>query len=280
MDLNDVLCKKNLLSYIARGYNSLQYAPQLISWLEAIYPGTTFSNYNKFELHQALNNALLQDYAGEFKYKYFLFKKFHQQRLIAGFEMKVKNSRIDFITVNGCSTSYEIKSTIDNLGKLSKQAGDYLSAFEYNNVIVDEKHLEKCVGILPVSFGIIIFKNQRQRIFRRPLLNTDISSETQLSLLTKKELFTYFQCIDQSTIISSNHKRLVNENFKLALKSRYQARWQFVKQHAHHILPIDLQFFFNTNIPPENIYGNCLNQIFQQQYPSQCSEYNAPSKCA
>src|SRR5580658_9329882 len=113
-----ILIKKEKLSVIAKNYNTLQYAPQLIDWLQTIYPGRNFSGYSKFQLHKRLNEALVQTHSGELYYKYSLFKKFQGQKLVAGFEMKVNNSRIDFFTINGYTTSFEIKSTIDNLTKL------------------------------------------------------------------------------------------------------------------------------------------------------------------
>lgn len=246
--------KRDLLSTIAKNYNTLQYSPQLKGWLDLIYPKRNFSRLTKFQLHKSLNAALIKAYSGEFQYKYSLFKKFQSQRLVAGFEIKVNNSRVDFLTINGCTTSFEIKSTIDNLAKLSKQAVDYLSAFEYNNVIVDEKHISNCITKLPASFGIIVYKDERQRVIRKPSLNTEINPERQLQLLSKKELFDQFSITNEISIIKIFSAHTINEKFKMALKKRYYNRWKFIVKNSNKILPIDLQFFFNTNISPDSIY--------------------------
>ena len=73
--------KKEFLKSIAKSYNSLQYAPQLIDWLVYIYPKRNLMHLNKYQLHKALNDALLKDYDGEYQYKYSLFKKFQKQKL-------------------------------------------------------------------------------------------------------------------------------------------------------------------------------------------------------
>lgn len=246
--------KKGLISNIVKDYNTLAYGPQLLAWLGSIYPDRDFSSSRKFNLHKTLNEAFVEHYDGEFKYKYSLFKRFQNHRLIAAFEMRVNKSRVDFLTINGHTTSFEIKSTIDNLAKLEKQADDYLAAFEYNNVIIDQKHLDSCRSRLPQEFGIIIYKNGRLRSDRKASLNTNIKADIQLKLLTKKELMMHFQTDDVYLITSRIDGSTINSIFKQVLKKRYKERWKFVVTHSSKILPIDLQFFFNTNILPETIY--------------------------
>lgn len=252
--ISENLSKKELLTAIAKNYSTLHYTPQLLDLLVLISPNKDFAKLTKFQIHKAINKALINSYAGEYLFKYALFKQFHLKNLIAGFEMKVNNSRIDFFTINGSTTSFEVKSTIDNLTKLSKQAEDYLSAFEYNNVVIDERHLESCKTRIPSSFGIWVYKNNRYIVRKKAQLNTKINPVTQLSLLTKKELQLNFNSIDRSAINSTYRPTDINTRFKTALKSRYKDRWRFVVQHSTKILPIDLQFFFNTNVPPSSIY--------------------------
>lgn len=246
---------KENLTKIAKSYNSLQHVPQLICWLSPIFPQKNLNKLSKFELHKILNDLLLNDYEGEYKFKYALYKKFHNQNLIAGFEMKVNNSRVDFVTINGHTTSYEIKTTIDDLRKLEKQANDYLSAFEYNNVIVHQKHVERCIEVLPNNFGIIIYNDSKQKKIRKAELNNNISPIVQLKLLSKQELFEQFNSSDVILISKQYKANQVNQLFKKALKKRYEKRWKFIVTNDRVILPIDLQFFFNTNISPNILYN-------------------------
>ena len=246
---------KEILSSIAKNYNTLQYGPQLAEWLASIYPSKDITNLSKFELHKSLNDALINFYSGELQYKYSLFERFQGKKLVAGFEMRVKNSRVDFFTINGCTTSFEIKSTVDNLCRLPKQANDYISVFEYNNVVTDEKHVDNCRSKLPESFGIIVFKDQKLKTLRKAELNTDIKARSQLDLLTKKELLSHFKNTHSENILVNFKPVEVNALFKKALKERYKKRWDFVLNNSKLILPIDLQFFYNTQISPSTIYS-------------------------
>jgi hypothetical protein len=177
--------------------------------------------------------------------------------VVAAFEIKVNNSRADFLTINGCTSSFEIKSGLDNLHKLRKQVSDYIRAFEYNYLVVDDRHLANAVEIAPDSFGIWSFeKSGRRKIHREPLKNQSIDAEFQISLLTKKELSQQFRLQKGNRIAIMNEcsSEEINERFKDALKSRYRSRWDFLLEHMGTILPVDLQFFFNRNVPPKLVY--------------------------
>src|SRR6185437_5618789 len=117
--------------HIAKRYHTLSYLPQLQELFSMIHPLEDFTCLPKFELHQRISNHLLTEYPGETAIKYALFKAFKHKPLIAAFEINVNNSRLDFLTINGVSTGYEIKSSLDTLQKLSKQSADYLKAFEF-----------------------------------------------------------------------------------------------------------------------------------------------------
>ena len=233
----------------------MDYHPKLRELVATIDPVLDASNLCKFDLHRRINQAIVGHYPGEQVLKYNLFQEFRKKNVVAAFEMNVGTSRVDFVTINGYSTSFEIKSSLDNLDKLSKQTTDYTTAFEYNYVAVDECHLNKIADKIPEHFGIWTFLNGRKVVRRSAELNTAIDSSAQLSLLTKKEIRSFFgNQITAAEILKSLSGEKINELFKLALKQRYQKRWSFITTHAEVILPIDLQFFFNRNIHPDYIY--------------------------
>ena len=64
-----------------------------------------------------------------------------------------------------------------------------------------------------------------------------------------------FNQTDIELIVERSSKEEINANLKAALKKRYSARWTFVQSNWGRIFPIDVQFFFNTNIRPELIYS-------------------------
>lgn len=249
---------KDLIKLVAKEYNTLHYSPQLIDLLSIIYPSSSFSTFTKLQLHKEINDILITHYKGEQQIKYLLFKQFFNKKVVAAFEMRVNSSRTDFLTINGVSQSFEIKSSLDNLQKLNKQSMDYCRVFDYNYMVIHPKHLIKVEEIVPASFGIWSFNGTKKIIYRDAQLNTKIDPEIQLRLLSKKELKAGFKKYqnNRSQIIKDFTPAEINETFKQLLKNRYKNRWDFLIRHKESILPIDIQFFFNTNIEPAIIYNN------------------------
>ncbi|HTN19784.1 MAG TPA: sce7726 family protein [Pelobium sp.] len=245
---------KSAIKHLAKSYSPLDYSHKLVDDLQNIYPENDFSKLDKRQLHEIINNLVLKSYEGEKSIKYFLFDKFKHKDIIAAYETKVLGSRVDFITINGVSTSYEIKSNLDNLEKLAKQSLDYIRAFDYNCIIIDERHLKKALQIVPPNFGIWLFKDNRRKIYRKPKKNTSIEPAVQLDLLTKKELKQFFDQTCRYSILENVSSKNINCFFKKALKKRYSERWNFIIKNSSQILPIDIQFFFKVNIHPVHIY--------------------------
>ena len=249
---------KDLIKLVAKEYNTLNYSPQLINLLSIVYPDKSFSTFTKLQLHKKLNDLLISQYKGEQQIKYSLCKEFFNKKVVAAFEMRVNRSRTDFLTINGMSQSFEIKSSLDNLQKLNKQSLDYSQVFDYNYIVIHPKHLIKVQEIVPPNFGIWSFNGTKKYIHRDAKLNTKIDPEIQLRLLSKKELKAGFieYGDNRSQIIKDYTPSEINATFKLLLKDRYRNRWDFLIRHKDSILPIDIQFFFNTNIEPAIIYNN------------------------
>ncbi|HEY5367744.1 MAG TPA: sce7726 family protein [Hanamia sp.] len=245
-----------LVKVLAKEYNPLDYNEQLIHLLSFAYPSVSFDGWEKFKLHQLVNDIVISKHNGEQVLKYYLFKNFYRKKVIGAFEIKVNNSRADFLTINGSTNSFEIKSSLDNLYKLKKQAADYIQAFEYNYLVIDEKHLDNAYELVPKSFGLWSFKNGRKKIYRDATLNKKIDPEIQISLLTKKDLQHCFSEVsgNRRQILKYFTEEEINYRFKLALKSKYSTRWNFLIKNIDLILPVDIQFFFKTNINPKHIY--------------------------
>lgn len=241
---------------LARSYSALMFPEQLKEMIQSIYNDVDCSVYKKFHLHQLVNNILLHSYNGEEIIKYSIAKTYFRKRAVGAFEVKVKSSRLDFLTINGVTCSYEIKSALDSLHKLDKQARDYSTVFEYNSVILDEKHLKDAMAILPASYGILIFDGKKIQRKREPIKNQDIDPASQLALLTKRELVSGFRSCNGEVkqILDNVSAQEINETFKLILKRRYQKKWDFILLHRDEILPIDLQFFFSTMLAPALLY--------------------------
>lgn len=253
--INHETIDPKLVKNVVKHYNVLDYTHNLRGLLDTVVPKVELDGYCRLQVHKKINELIFGSYEGEQVLKYRLFKAFAKADLVAAFEIKVKNSRVDFLTVNGHTTSYEIKSSLDTLGKLAKQSLDYKTAFELNNIVVHERHLKKCIGLIPECFGIISINKGGHEIIRKPVLNKALNPEVQLSLLTKKELGEFFGSGNVADILSSTDHTAINEQFKSALKKRYRSKWDFIVANSEDIVPIDIQFFFNKNISPKHVYG-------------------------
>lgn len=239
---------------VVKKYRTLDYSQRLLELLSLVYPNENLAGLNKFDLHLRINEIAQGGGSSESTLKKYLFNYFSKKKVIAAFEIRVNDSRSDFLAINGHTYNFEIKSGLDNLTKLSRQATSYLKVFEFNHVLIDEKHLGNSLKLLPPSFGIWSFHDNKRKIYRPASLNDQIDHSVQLSLLTKKELNRYYKSASTNDILKSHDGTTINRFFKDALKERYFNRWNFLVQHAPAILPIDLQFFFNRNIEPKYIY--------------------------
>jgi hypothetical protein len=241
---------------LARSYNLLDYTPKLKNIITNIFGITDYNGITKYDLHKLISDTLLLRYKGESSFKSQLVEEFISKNVIAAFEMKVNSSRVDFIAINGDSKSFEIKSELDNLSKLSKQINDYTKVFEYNHIVIDIKHYDKSLKIIPNEYGIWSFEKGKKIVLRKPTKNENINSLLQLNLFTKKELINYFNSSDVIEILKSYSNKQINNIFKLMLKNRYSKRWSFLTKNKSEILPLDYQFFFNSNIIPNVIYNS------------------------
>lgn len=242
-------------SALARSYDTLSYVTQLRELLAAFFKNDRFLKMNKLELATIINETLFRNYGGEEILKFKLANEFIRKDFIAAFEVKALNSRTDFLAINGDTKSFEIKSSIDTLNRLNKQIEDYGNVFEFNTIVLDKCHLAKAQEILPDFYGIWYFEGQKKVVFKSAKCSPKINPEAQLKLFNKKELKTAFDTNDTGRILYENSGSAINYELKKALKQRYASRWKFIVENWQDILPIDIQFFFNTNIKPEIIYG-------------------------
>lgn len=242
-------------SALARSYNALSYTNQLRDLLAAFFQTDKYEGLTKFELAKTVNDVVFKNYDGERILKYKLAKEFRNKKYVAAFEVAAKGSRTDFLVINGDTKSFEVKSKIDTLSRLKKQVSDYGDVFEFNTVVIDKVHLSNVIKIVPEYYGIWYYEGSKKIIYRAAGYSPMINAAEQLSLFNKKELRASFGSIDRDEILASKDSEKINDELKEILKKRYYDRWNFVQSNWEKILPIDLQFFFNTNVNPAIIYG-------------------------
>ncbi|WP_312920858.1 sce7726 family protein [Empedobacter brevis] len=242
-------------SVLVKSYSALNYLKDLKELVADFYGTDKYNNLSKYELASLINSEIFNNYNGENILKYKIAKDFRKKKYVAAFEVKVKSSRADFLVINGDTKSFEIKSKIDTLYRLKKQTDDYGDVFEYNNVVVDIVHLEKVMSIIPEYYGIWYYDGNKKNVAREAKFTPNLNSSEQLKMLNKKELKQVFGTFELDFILNSFSKEEINKSFKVALKERYFKRWDFLINNWNEILPIDIQFFFNSNIDPKLIYS-------------------------
>ena len=245
------------IAALAKSYNVLELASSLRHLVSASYLGKNLEAFSKADLHWLVNEMLLEQFKGEVTLKARLVNLFLRQNVTAAFEIKVHRSRADFLTLNGVSKSFEIKSALDNLQKLPKQINDYLRVFDYNYLVIDECHYKKVLTIIPDHYGIMVLHGHQLTEDRPAALNTCLDSETQLKLFTKKEFAQTFRIpgISMHEVLINFEPEEINDCFKGMLQKKYARKWEFICKNAAVIHEIDYQFFFQHNIAPHIIYG-------------------------
>lgn len=240
---------------IARTYNVLASTNTFRKVLSSVFTKVDLASYTKFQLHSLFNEIILNNYYGELFVKSLLVDYFIQEDVVAAFEIKTNNSRLDFLQVNGSTISYEIKSAVDNLQKLKRQIEDYTKLFEYNYVVIGKNHLSDIRKELPEKYGIYIVEKGKLREKRKALKNSLINPKFQLSIFTKKELIENFNSSKIYRILKEFSANKINVTFREVLKRRYYKKWQFLFDNKDEILPVDYQYFYHHNITPSIIYG-------------------------
>lgn len=225
-------------------------------------------NYNN--IREIYNKIILKYYPNELCIK----AKFIDNVLLKGtkhvsiFELPVGNSRVDLCKINGTSTAYEIKTDLDNYVRLEKQLQDYLMIFEYVYVVCSENRAKNIAALIPSNCGIYAYHITNRGTYyfnlaKTATANSNINPKKQLHLLHKKEFFEYFNLntleYDKGkiigTILQDYDSQYINEQFKKALKNRYQKQWDFLRTNTDIILEIDYQWFFKNPISPTIIYS-------------------------
>lgn len=242
-------------SVLVKSYSALNYLKDLKELVSDFYGTDKYNNLNKHEIASIINQDILKFYNGENVLKYRIANEFRKKKYVAAFEVKVKSSRADFLVINGDTKSFEIKSKIDTLNRLKKQTDDYSDVFEYNNVVVDIVHLEKVLDIIPDYYGVWYYDGNKKSVARQAKYTPNLNSLEQLKMLNKNELMQVFRSFEIDSILKTYTKEEINKSFKAALKKRYFKRWEFLTTNWNEILPIDIQFFFNSNIDPKLIYS-------------------------
>lgn len=77
-----------------------------------------------------------------------------QSRVIDELAICLGEARIDIAVVNGKLSGYELKSESDTLLRLPKQAELYARVFDEVSLVLDRRHCDAAMAIVPSSWGL------------------------------------------------------------------------------------------------------------------------------
>lgn len=155
---------------------------------------------------------------------------------IVFFEFPVDNNRTDICRINGSSHAYEIKSNRDELMRAINQTRDFLKAFEYVRVIVNENIDSETIKKFDSRVGFIKANLEEEsfHFIREAKKNRNISPKVQIDLIQRKELREYsdFSSERKEKILKNFNEEEINTAFKKIIKKRYKDKWVFYSSNS------------------------------------------------
>lgn len=106
-------------------------------------------------------------------------------------EMNILNGyvRIDIAVINGLFHGYEIKSDMDTLQRLPRQAEYYSNVFDEMILVTTPKYIEQVQKMIPSWWGIRYYNELNELItIRNCYCNNNVDPYSRLTLLWKDEL--------------------------------------------------------------------------------------------
>lgn len=100
------------------------------------------------------------------------------------------SARADMVVVNGEFCGFEIKSDVDNLRRLSRQAAAFNSVFDRVSLVTTRAHLKEARLVIPKWWGIILPSPDATKFtsVRKSLRNPTVNVFSLLHMLVRREL--------------------------------------------------------------------------------------------
>ncbi|HMJ43166.1 MAG TPA: sce7726 family protein [Pseudolabrys sp.] len=157
-------------------------------------------------------------------------------------EMKMPrpSARIDLAVINGELVGYEIKSDLDTLVRLSRQARAFNAVFERVCIVTTEKHAAAVRAAIPIWWGIIVptasALDEPFFFLRTSGENPAVDIEAMLHVLHRRELLSILEMHDLSRGVRSKERPLLiaklltelpSQHLKLAAREALKARARY-----------------------------------------------------
>jgi hypothetical protein len=142
---------------------------------------------------------MVRDYRNEYVFKNSLVSKLvfgrHSPKTASALlELRVGNSWADLVVINGTSTTYEIKTDLDQFARLSSQLRDYEARSEFVNVVASDRRASSAEKILPSHVGVLALRPDGS-------LSTIRAAQSNLNRMTSDHLFSLLRTAEAAEIL-------------------------------------------------------------------------------
>lgn len=210
------------LSRSALGFDAAQRIRPII---EVARQGSTLG-----EAFDRSYELVSRQYRSEYFYKNTLISRIvfgrHSPRTAAAvLELRMGRSWADVVVLNGTSTTYEIKTDLDQFTRLRTQLPDYVSRSEFVNVVVSEKRATVAERQLPLNIGVVLIRSKSGS------LATARPAESNLQALRADDLFSMLRTSEALQILRHASSEVLDE-------SSFHS-WKLLRE-AFAKLPVDI----------------------------------------
>lgn len=101
------------------------------------------------------------------------------------FQVDQELARIDLVAVGGALHGFEIKSDVDNLGRLARQVRVYSKVMDTVSLVTTRLHLQEATKVVPDFWGLYLYSAGKIVESRAPQPNPRLTPRTVVSLLYK-----------------------------------------------------------------------------------------------
>jgi hypothetical protein len=112
-------------------------------------------------------------------------------------------ARVDVAVVNGLLHGYEIKSELDTLHRLARQADTYNGTLDRITLVTHPRHLEKAMGMIPTWWGVTVVQQGTRggihfKSLRRASINPQLNPYWIAAFLWRDEALAILESLGQA----------------------------------------------------------------------------------
>ncbi|WP_024873548.1 sce7726 family protein [Tolumonas lignilytica] len=253
------LFSKATLELLTENDGHIQVANNILKHLDVNYRAL-------FDAYNSIYKMMMTGYRNEYVFKNAIAEKIikgrHKMANVSYFtEFRVRKVIADCVVVNGSTSAYEIKTEFDTYNRLQNQLSFYKNAFEKVYVVVPENDVKKLLIEISDDIGVLsLTKKYTLNVVREPTSNIDnLEHEIVFDCLNKNEIYNLtlkhfgflpnvqpaFVRGECRKLFSQLPKSTINDEFRLALKSRHEILKH--KESAYKIPSSLLSLLFTSN---------------------------------